>query len=146
MNPVEKAIRKLDGTQQRHTSAAFVVGVVKKYGDDNGGALASNLAYSAFVSIFPLLLILTTILGLVAAVNHSVRDQVLHAVAGQVPAIGDTLTKNVHVLKRSSIIGLIIGFAGLIWGATGLAQAGLFTMEQVWNLPGPARPGFVPRP
>jgi YihY family inner membrane protein len=145
MNPVEKAIRKVDATQQRFTPAAFVFGVIKKYGDDNGGVLASNLAYSAFVSIFPLLLILTTILGLVAAVNQSVRDQVLHAVAGQVPAIGNTLTSNVHVLKRSSIIGLIIGFAGLIWGATGLAQAGLFTMEQVWNLPGPARPGFVQR-
>ncbi|HLN67101.1 MAG TPA: YihY/virulence factor BrkB family protein, partial [Streptosporangiaceae bacterium] len=25
------------------------------------------------------------------------------------------------------------------------AQAGLFTMEQVWNLPGPARPGYVQR-
>jgi hypothetical protein len=32
-----------------------------------------------------------------------------------------------------------------VWGATGLAQAGLFTMEQVWNLPGPARPGYLPR-
>jgi YihY family inner membrane protein len=145
MNPVEKAIRKLDATQRRYTPTAFVFGVVKKYGDDNGGVLASNLAYSAFVSIFPLLLILTTILGLVASVNPSVRTQVLHAVSGQVPAIGDTLTKSVKVLKRSSIIGLIVGFIGLVWGATGLAQAGLFTMEQVWNLPGPARPGFVPR-
>jgi YihY family inner membrane protein len=145
MNPAEKAIRTIDAGQQRFTPTAFVVGVIKKYGDDNGGVLASNLAYSAFVSIFPLLLILTTILGLVASVNPSVRTQVLHAVSGQVPAIGDTLTGSVKVLKRSSIIGLIIGFAGLIWGATGLAQAGLFTMEQVWNLPGPARPGFVPR-
>jgi len=145
MNPVEKAIRKLDATQRRYTPAAFVFGVVKKYGDDNGGVLASNLAYSAFVSIFPLLLILTTVLGLVASVNASVRTQVLHAVSGQVPAIGDTLTGSVKVLKRSSIIGLIVGFIGLIWGATGLAQAGLFTMEQVWNLPGPARPGFVQR-
>jgi YihY family inner membrane protein len=145
MNPAEKAIRKLDATQQRFTPTAFVFGVIKKYGDDNGGVLASNLAYSAFVSIFPLLLILTTILGLVASVNPSVRTSVLNAVAGQVPAIGNTLTGNVHVLKRSSIIGLIIGFVGLIWGATGLAQSGLFTMEQVWNLPGPARPGFVPR-
>ena len=42
---------------------AFVFGVVKKYGDDNGGVLVSNLAYSAFVSIFPLLLVLVTILG-----------------------------------------------------------------------------------
>jgi YihY family inner membrane protein len=145
MNPVEKAIRKLDVTQQRYTPAAFVFGVVKKYGDDNGGALASNLAYSAFVSIFPLLLILTTILGLVASANPSVRTQVLNAVAGQVPLIGKTLTGNVHQLQRSSIIGLIVGFVGLIWGASGLAQAGLFTMAQVWNLPGPARPGYVQR-
>src|SRR5436305_9185563 len=145
MNPVEKVIRTADAGQQRFTPTAFVFGVIKKYGDDNGGVLASNLAYSAFVSIFPLLLILTTILGLVASVNPSVRTQVLNAVAGQVPAIGNTLTGSVKVLKRSSIIGLIVGFIGLIWGATGLAQAGLFTMEQVWNLPGPARPGFVQR-
>src|SRR6476646_4960336 len=145
MTPVEKAIRKVDATQQRFTPTAFVFGVIKKYGDDNGGVLASNLAYSAFISVFPLLLILTTILGLVASVNPSVRSQVLDAVSGQVPLIGKTLTGSVHQLKRSSIIGLIIGFLGLIWGATGLAQAGLFTMEQVWNLPGPARPGFVQR-
>jgi YihY family inner membrane protein len=145
MNPVERAIRRVDATQQRHTPTAFVFAVVKKYGDDNGGVLASNLAYSAFVSIFPLLLILTTILGLAAAFNPSVRTDVLNAVAGQVPLIGKTLTGNVTELKRSSVIGLIVGLLGLIWGATGLAQAGLFTMEQVWNLPGPARPGFVPR-
>jgi YihY family inner membrane protein len=145
MNPAERVIRKIDATQQRFTPLAFVVAVVKKYGDDNGGALASNLAYSAFVSIFPLLLILTTILGLVAAYNPSVRTDVLNAVAGQVPLIGHTLTGSVQELKRSSAIGLIIGFVGLIWGASGLAQSGLFTMEQVWNLPGPARPGFVQR-
>jgi YihY family inner membrane protein len=145
MNPAERVIRKIDATQQRFTPLAFVVAVVKKYGDDSGGALASNLAYSAFVSIFPLLLILTTILGLVAAYNPSIRTDVLNAVAGQVPLIGHTLTGSVQELKRSSAIGLIIGFVGLIWGASGLAQSGLFTMEQVWNLPGPARPGFVQR-
>ena len=145
MNPVEKAIRKADATQQRHTPTAFVFGVVKKYGDDNGGVLASNLAYSAFLSLFPLLLILVTILGLIASVNPSFRTQVLNAVAGQVPLIGNQLTTNVQQLQRSSVIGLIVGVIGLIWGASGLAQAGLFTMGQVWNLPGPARPGFVQR-
>jgi YihY family inner membrane protein len=145
MNPVEKAIRKLDVTQRRYPPTAFVFGVVKKYGDDNGGVLASNLAYSAFLSLFPLLLILVTILGLIASVNPSFRTQVLNAVAGQVPLIGNQLTTNVQQLQRSSVIGLIVGVIGLIWGASGLAQAGLFTMEQVWNLPGPARPGFVQR-
>ena len=61
MNPVERTIRRIDTTQRRFTPTAFVFGVIKKYGDDNGGVLASNLAYSSFISIFPLLLILVTI-------------------------------------------------------------------------------------
>jgi uncharacterized BrkB/YihY/UPF0761 family membrane protein len=50
-----------------------------------------------------------------------------------------------YQLRKSSVIGLIIGLATLVWGTTRLAQAGLFTMGQVWNVPGPLRPGFLPR-
>jgi YihY family inner membrane protein len=145
MNPVEKAIRRIDATQRRFTPTAFVYGVVKKYGDDNGGVLVSNLAYSAFISLFPLLLILVTILGLVVAGNPSIQKDVTDAVANQIPLLGTTLTSNVHELQRSSTIGLIVGLITLIYGTTNLAQAGLFTMEQVWNLPGPTRPGFLQR-
>ncbi len=145
MNPIEKAIRRVDAVQQRHKTTAFVVGLIKKYGDDNGGVLVANLAHSGFVSLFPLLLVLVTLLGLVASTDPAVRHQVLTAVAHQVPGIGDQLAGNVQQLRRSSIIGLVVGLVVLIWGATGLAQAGLFTMEQVWNLPGPARPGYVQR-
>lgn len=145
MNPVERAIRKADAAQRRHTPTAFVFGVVKKFGDDNGGTLVANLTHSAFVSLFPLLLVLVTVLGLVAASDPPFRQAAVSAVAGQVPLIGHELAANVHQLRRSSVIGLVAGLAGLVWGSTGLAQAGLFTMEQVWNIPGPARPGYVPR-
>jgi YihY family inner membrane protein len=145
VNPVERVIRRIDATQQRFTPSAFVFAVTKKYGDDNGGVLVSNLAFSAFRSLFPLLLILVTLLGLAASLGAGFRQDVINAVAHQVPAIGPQLTTHVKQLRRSSIIGLIIGIIGLVWGATGLAQAGLFTMEQVWNLPGPARPGYVQR-
>ncbi len=145
MNPVERGIRKVDGWQRRFGPAAFIFGVSKKFGDDNGGVLVSNLAFTAFLSMFPLLLVLTTILGLVASYSKYVRIEVINAVSSQVPLIGHTLTENVEQLKHNSIIGLIFGFIALIWGATGLAQAGLFTMEQVWNLPGPDRPGYFQR-
>lgn len=145
MNPIERAVRRVDALQQRHQAPAFVFGIIKKYGDDNAGALSGNLAHSAFVSVFPLLLVLVTILGLVASGDPALRQQALNAVAKQVPLIGHQLAGNVHTLRRSSVIGLVIGFGGLIWGTAGLAQAGLFTMAQVWNLPGPARPGYVQR-
>jgi YihY family inner membrane protein len=145
VNPVERLLRRADGTQQKYQPSAFVFGVIKKYGDDNGGVLAANLAYSAFVSLFPLLLVLITVLGIVAAGDPAFREDAVDAVASQVPLIGHELTGNVHLLRKSSVIGLVVGLATLIWGSTRLAQAGLFTMEQVWNLPGPARPGYLPR-
>ena len=145
MNPVERVIRRVDTAQQRHRASAFVFGVIKKYGDDNGGVLAGNLTHSAFVSVFPLLLILVTVLVQVAASSHALRAEVLSAVSNQFPAIGKTLVGQIKAMHRSSVISLVVGLLVLAWGVTGLAQAGLFTMEQVWHLPGPARPGYLPR-
>ena len=90
--------------------------------------------------MFPLLLVLVTLLGLVASGDPALRQRALNAVARQVPLIGHQLAGNVHELRRSSVIGLAAGLLALTWGATGLAQAGLFTMAQVWNLPGPNGP------
>jgi YihY family inner membrane protein len=145
MNPAEWVVRKLDTAQQRFTPAGFIFGVIKKFGDDNGGVLVTNLAFTAFLSLFPLLLVLTTVMGLIASWEPSFKVDVINAVSGQIPLIGRTLTENVEQLRRTSVIGLIVGLVALLWGATGLAQAGIFTMEQVWNLPGPERPGFVQR-
>ncbi len=114
MNPVERAIRRVDRAQQRNPVGAFIVGVIKKYGDDNGGTLTASLAHSAFLSLFPLLLILITVLGLVVAGNQALYQDVLNAVAQQFPAGGDQLT-NISALRRSSVIGLIIGLIGLLW-------------------------------
>jgi YihY family inner membrane protein len=145
MNPAEWTIRKLDAAQRRVPPAAFVFGVTKKFGDDNGGVLVTNLAFTAFLALFPLLLVLTTILGLIASAEPSIRTDVINAVSQQIPIVGRTLTENVEQLRRSSVIGLIVGLVTLLWGGMGLAQAGIFTMEQVWNLPGPDRPGYFQR-
>jgi YihY family inner membrane protein len=145
MNPVERVIRRVDAAQQRHTPSAFVFGLIKKYGDDNAGILAASLAHSCFVALFPLLLILVTVLGLIAAGNPALRAHILEAATKQFPLVGNELRANVQELHRSSLAGLIFGLILLIWGAGGLAQSGLFTMAQVWNLPGPDRPGYVPR-
>jgi len=145
MNPVEKALRQADAAQQHHTPTAFLFGVIKKFGDDNGGALVSNLAYTGFVTVFPLLLILVTVLVNIAARDPSLRGQVIHAATMQFPLIGRQLASNIHGLKRATTASLVVGLLLLVWGVTKLAQAGLFAMEQVWNLPGPSRAAYFPR-
>src|SRR5215472_4990388 len=108
MNAAERTIRRVDGWQQRHKAAAFTFGVIKKYGDDNAGQLVASLSHAAFVSLFPLLLVLVTILGLVAASDPALRHQVLLAVTDQFPLMSQDL-RHVEQLHRSSLIGLIVG-------------------------------------
>lgn len=138
-------MRHLDRFQQRHLVPAFVFGVFKKYGDDNAGNLAVQVTYSLFVTIFPLLLLLVTILGIVLANDPADRTRVLHSALGEFPIIGQQIGHNIHGLKRSSGFGLTFGILGLIYGTTGLAQSGQYAMAQVWNVPVAARPGYVPR-
>ena len=145
MNPIEKVARKADAFQQQHTSVAFLYAVNKKFGDDNAGTLVSNLAYSAFGAIFPLLLLMVTVLGLVLSHSQSAYNAVVNSTLSQFPVIGDTLHKNIHSLQRGSTVALIISLVMLLWGTTGVAQAGLFTMAQIWNLPGPERPNYPRR-
>jgi YihY family inner membrane protein len=145
VNPIERVARRVDAFQRRHRALAFVFAVNKKFGDDNGGTLVSSLAYSSFLAIFPLLLIAVTVLGLVLSGHPALRNSLLHSTFGQFPIVGPDLGKNIHPLHRSSVLGLVVGLVGLTWGSLGLAQAGLFSMAQVWNLPGPERPNFATR-
>src|ERR1700733_9904655 len=125
------------------TVLAVAYGVLKKAGDDNAGLLITNITYSGFVTVFPLLLLLVTILGLVFSSDPAVRHTVLNSALAQFPLIGSELGKNIHALHRSSLIGLFIGIAGLIYGSFGLAGSCMYAMQQIWNVPGTSRPTFL---
>jgi YihY family inner membrane protein len=145
LNAFERGARRIDSAQQRHTGSAVLVGVIKKFGDDNAGALTVQVAYAMFTAIFPLLLVLITVLGIILADDPSDRTRVLNSAFGDFPIVGQQLAHNLHALKRSSTIGLVIGLLGLVYGSTGVAQAAMFSMEQVWNIPGSRRPSYLTR-
>src|SRR5947209_2467494 len=67
---------RLDRWQQRHRRIAFVVAVVKKFGDDRAGNLAALVAYFLFFSLFPLMLVFTTLIGFVLAGRPDLQQQV----------------------------------------------------------------------
>jgi uncharacterized BrkB/YihY/UPF0761 family membrane protein len=57
-----------DRFQQRHRSIGFPLAVLQKYADDQGGYHAATITYYGFFAIFPLLLVLTTVLGFVSRI------------------------------------------------------------------------------
>ena len=76
MNPFERAVRAVDRTQQRNRVLGFIFAVNKKYGDDRGGQLAALLAYYGFLSLFPLLLLLATIVAMIAGSHHALANSI----------------------------------------------------------------------
>ncbi len=144
-NAAVRLVRRFDAFQQRTGPLAFVVAVNKKFGDDLGGSLAAQLTYYGFLSIFPLLLVLITVLGMVIGGNEDLINRIVNSATRQFPVLGTDLGDTIRALHRNSPVSLTVGLAGLLWGALGSVQAGQYVMAQVWNIPRADRPGFGPR-
>ena len=67
---------------------AFPVAVWKKFNDDRAGNLAALIAYYGFAAIFPLLLVLVTLLDIALKDYQGVRDQADGCGVAQYPVIG----------------------------------------------------------
>ena len=91
MTRIEHGVRRIDAWQQRHRSAAFAFGVIKKSGDDRAGSLAALIAYYGFLALFPLLLLLTTAVGFVLEHHPAAARSVLNSALADFPIIGDQL-------------------------------------------------------
>lgn len=145
MNVLEKTVRRIDRAQQQIGPVAFVFGVVRKYGDDRGGALAALLAFYGFVSLFPLLLLLVTVLGFFPASEHSLVQRVERSAFSEFPIVGTKLSQNIHGLNDRSPLALIVGIVGVFWGSQGALQTAQYAQAEVWNIPNVVRPNFWAR-
>ena len=76
---------RLDEVQRRHPMFGFPLAVIYKYVDDQGSYLAALITYYAFVSLFPLLLIASTVLGVVLSGDSALQHQLLTSALRSMP-------------------------------------------------------------
>lgn len=132
--------RRLDRFQQRHPVVAFPLAVAKRFGEDQGGYLAALVAHYGFFSLFPLLLVFVTVLGLVLAGNPALREAALDTALGRFPVIGDEIRENVGSL-RGSALTLAVGVGGALWAGTGVTLALQHALNRIWGVPLERRSG-----
>jgi len=142
MKVVQRMLRRIDEFQRDHKPLAFLFAVFKKFGEDDAGSKAALIAYYGFFSLFPLLLVFTTVLGFVLNGHPTLQNKIVHSALGQFPIIGDQIATGVHSLKGSGV-ALAIGVVGTLWGGMGVTQAGENAMNAVWNVPARRRPNAI---
>ena len=135
-----RPVRVFDHYQQRHRWLAMPMAVFKKVGDDQGGSLAALVAYYGFFSLFPLLLVMTTILGFILQGDPSAQQAVEKSVLGQIPIIGNAI--HLHALT-GKVSSLVIGLLTSLLGGLGVTNAAQNAFDRVWAVPFKDRPDYL---
>lgn len=138
MERVMSVAKRLDTLQRRHPALGFPVAVLYKYLDDQGVYLAALIAYYGFVAVFPLLLLLSTVLGFVLAGNPGLQQDIINSALSQLPVIGQELGDPNRV--GGGVAGLVIGVLGALYGGLGAALACQNAMNTAWSVPRHQRP------
>ena len=141
MKRIERLLRAIDRFQQRHSVLGLPFGVLKKYGDDQGGKKAALLAHYGFLSLFPLALVFLTVLGYTLANNPELKQGVIDTLARQFPGLGPQVEKSISTIKGSGV-ALVVGILGTLWGGLGIVQSFQDAMNDLWNVPRRVRPNF----
>jgi membrane protein len=131
-------IKAFDRFQRRHPPLAIPIAVLRNISDQGAGNAAVVIAYWSFFSIFPLLLLFSTILGFVLEGHQSVEHSLVHSALKQFPIVGGDL-KSLH----GSGAGLSIGIIGTIWSGLGVTVAAQNAFNRVYAVPHYKQPDFL---
>lgn len=134
----EPRIGPVDRVQRRHPVLGFPIAVVYKFFDDFGGYLCALLTYYGFLSLFPSLLLLSTIIGFVLQGQPTWQDKILDSAISEFPIVGDEL-RTTGTLGGGPI-GLVVGGLAALYGGLGVGQALQYANNTAWMVPRNSRP------
>lgn len=129
---------RIDRVQRRNRALGFPIAVIYKYFDDSGPYLAALITYYAFVAVLPLLLLLTTVLGLVLAHNPDLQRRIETSTVSQFPLVGDVVGHPAGL--GGGAFGIVVGLIGALYGGLGVAQATQYATNTAWAVPRNERP------
>jgi membrane protein len=131
-------LRRADKLQQRSPFLALVFGTFKKFSDDQASYMAALIAYYGFASVFPLLLVLVSVLELLVRHDNGLRQRLLDSALSQYPGVTRELTDLPGL--RATGFALVIGIVLALYGARRIANAIQNAMNTVWGVPRYRRP------
>jgi membrane protein len=127
---------KADAAQRRRKPAAVAVATVKKFQEDQTTNLAAMIAFWAIFSIFPLFLVLVTVLGWV--LPESDKNNVLTHVSSLLPLLNTSSIKGLS----GQLWPLLLGLVTALWSGLGAVRTVQAAFNSVWEIPYHARPGL----
>ena len=117
----------------RHVTIEVFVDTLDGWRRHISGRNASVLAFFGFLSIFPLLLAATTILGFLLEGNEDLQQRIIDGALADIPVLGQQLEADPTSLS-GNWWALIIGLGGALWSATKAFVALQGAQDDIWEV------------
>ena len=128
---------RLDAAQKATKPTGVAVATFKKFSEDKSTNLAAMIAFWAFFSIFPLFMVMVTLLGWV--LPTSAKNTVLVHVAAMFPLLDVQTVKGLTGAWWALVVG---GFTAL-WSGLGVVRTTQTAFNSVWEIPYHERPRLI---
>ncbi len=139
---LEATLDGIDHAQRQRPWLSVPFAIMKRYGESNVGNLAATIAYYGFFSLFPLLLVLTSVAGYLLHDRPDLQQQLLDSALAQFPIVGNQIRENVASVQGSGT-AVAIGIVLALWAGLGGVRAVQGAMDTVWDVPRKRRPSFA---
>lgn len=113
---------KLGGFVTRHAWLRLPVTVVVRTTELNGNYAANAVTLIGFISLFPLLLLVITVTGILIGPDAHFADRIVE-VLGLRGSATQTVTATLEQARASGRAGSVVGLVGLIWSGLSLVAA-----------------------
>ncbi|HQV57318.1 MAG TPA: YihY/virulence factor BrkB family protein [Ilumatobacteraceae bacterium] len=100
------------------------------------------IAHFGFLSVFPLMIVATTLLGFILRGKPEWREKLVNSAAEQIPIIGPQLASDPGKLKGNTVV-LIIGLLVTLWSGTKAFMAIQNGMDDIDGVPIEGRMGMA---
>lgn len=130
----------------RGSSLRILKRTVREYKADNLSDLAAALTYYAILAIFPALLALVSIVGLLSEPTaRSLTENITSVAPGAVRSTLTSIVNQVQASGNKALIPLILGIAVALWSASGYVAAFMRAGNTVYDV-GEGRPAWKTLP
>ena len=124
---------RMMGLRGKHPAIEVGVDALDGWRRHISGRNASVLAFFGFLSIFPLLLAATTILGLALDGNEDLQRRIIDGALADIPVLGEQLQNDPTSLDGSVWV-LVLGLGVALWSATKAFVALQVGLDDVWEI------------
>ena len=129
---------------RKYRFANIAVESAHGYQQHRSANAAALIAYFGFLTLFPALLLATTVLGFVLDNNPSLRADIVDTAIAQIPIIGREVLVETGGLTGSTV-AIMLGALGALWGATRAFVALQDALDNIWEVPLDQRHNLVIR-